>query len=114
MPALALLAHHTGWFLLIGVFAISGVIISGSGIGFVNYVLEIAPEPQRPTYIALNGTLNGLLALLPIAGGWVVDITSYHVAFWISLGVAVAALLLSVQLKCLRSSAPSPDSTRTV
>lgn len=109
MPALALLAHHSGWSLLIAVFAISGVIISGSGIGFVNYVLEIAPEPQRPTYIALNGTLNGLFALLPIAGGWVVDITSYHVAFWISLGIAVAALLLSVRLKCLRSSAPPLD-----
>lgn len=109
MPALALLAPHSGWSLLIGVFAISGVIISGSGIGFVNYVLEIAPEPQRPTYIALNGTLNGLFALLPIAGGWVVDITSYHIAFWISLGVAVAALLLSVRLKCLRLSAPSLD-----
>ena len=102
MPILALIAAQSGWVLLVAVFALSGVVISGSGIGFVNYVLEIAPEPHRPTYIALSGTLNGLFALLPIAGGWVVDVASYNAAFWISFGVALVALLLSLQLKCLR------------
>ncbi len=103
VPALALVALHTGWWLLIPLFVLAGTIISGSGIGFVNYVLEIAPEPSRPTYVALSGTLNGLLALLPIVGGWVVDVASYRLAFFIALGVGAVAVGVSMKLKCLRT-----------
>jgi MFS family permease len=104
MPILALAAGRSGWVLLVGVFALSGMVISGSGIGFVNYVLEVAPERLRPTYIAISGTVNGLFALLPIAGGWIVDVASYQAAFWISSGVAAVSVLLSLRLACLRSS----------
>lgn len=107
IPALALFAGTAGWQLLAPLFVLVGVVSSGSKIGFVNYVLEIAPAPERPTYIALSGTLGGLLALLPILGGWVVDVASYRLAFWISLAAAAGAVAVSMRLKCLRTpSAP--------
>jgi hypothetical protein len=102
IPALALAGQHGGWELLIPVFVFIGSAISGGNIGFVNYVLEIAPPSLRPTYIAVSGTLNGLLALLPIVGGWVVDMGSYRLAFWIALGFAVVALGSTLKLTCLR------------
>lgn len=103
IPTLALLAGGGRWGLLVALFALVGVVTSGSSIGFVNYVLEIAPPPERPTYIALSGTLNGLTALLPIAGGWVVDAGSYRLAFWIAVAAAVGAVALSFRLRCLRT-----------
>jgi MFS family permease len=102
LPAIALLSQSVGWAMLVVVFILSGMVISGQGIGFVNYVLEIAPEPDRPTYIALSGTLNGLLAMLPIVGGWVVDAGSYQLSFGIALAAAAVAVGLSFGLKCLR------------
>ncbi|MBN1837822.1 MAG: MFS transporter [Spirochaetales bacterium] len=102
IPALALAGRLGSWQVLVGVFALIGAALSGVNIGFVNYVLEIAPAQQRPTYIAVNGTLNGLLAMLPIAGGWVVDAGSYRLAFWIAFGVSLLALGSSLKLRCLR------------
>lgn len=105
MPVLALTAQQVGWNMLIGVFVLAGVVTSGSGIGFVNYVLEIAPEKDRPTYIGLSGSINGLLALLPILGGWVANVGSYRLSFIISAVAAAAAALVSLRLKCLRRAA---------
>jgi hypothetical protein len=102
IPALALVGQHGGWKLLIPVFVFIGSAISGGNIGFINYVLEIAPPSLRPSYIAVSGTLNGFLALLPVVGGWVVDVGSYRLAFWIALGFAVVALTSTSKLTCLR------------
>lgn len=106
IPALALLGRYGGWEVMVAVFVLIGAAVSASGIGFVNYVLEIAPSASRPAYVALSGTLSGLLALLPVAGGWVVDVGSYRLAFWIALCVGVLALACSMKLPCLRRREP--------
>ncbi|MFO7948630.1 MAG: MFS transporter [Armatimonadota bacterium] len=103
IPLLALLSSGVGWKLLIGVFALIGFATSGQGIGFTNYLLEIAPERLRPTYIALRGTLNGLTIVWPILGGVVIDEWSYPVTFTITLIVLTAGLVLSLALKPVRS-----------
>jgi hypothetical protein len=56
----------------------------------MNYVLEIAPPGQRPTYTGLTNTLTGLLLPVPILGGWLLQSTSYPVLFAVS---AVGPLL---------------------
>lgn len=108
IPALALACRFGGWGVLSGVFVLIGVATSGSGVGFVNYLLETAPPASRPSYIALSGTLNGLLALLPVLGGWVVVVGSYRLAFGIALGFGMLSLVFSMNLPCLRR----PDRAR--
>ncbi len=104
IPLLALLSSGVGWTLLIAVFVLIGFSISGGGIGFTNYLLEIAPAQLRPTYIALQGTLMGLVIVLPILGGLVIDTFSYQATFSVTLGVLIMAILLSFTLKPVRNS----------
>ncbi len=104
IPLLALLSSGVGWRLLIAVFVLIGFSTSGGGIGFTNYLLEIAPAQLRPTYIALQGTLMGLTIVLPILGGLVIDAFSYQATFSVTLGVLIMAILLSFTLKPVRNS----------
>ena len=103
IPALTLISRHVGGSsLLVVVFGLIGCHISGMGIGFNNYLLEIAPAPLRPAYIAMSGTLAGSSFLLPIAGGLVVDLWGYEATFTVTAVVAVAGLLCAMSLKCVR------------
>jgi Na+/melibiose symporter-like transporter len=104
-PVLALLSSTIGWEGLIAVFVLIGFSTSGGGIGFMNYLLEIAPEQVRPTYIALRGTAMGLAMLLPIFGGLMIDAYSYQAAFLVTTGVLAAGLVLSLRLKPVRNLA---------
>ena len=104
IPVLTLLSTHiVGSTLLIVVFALIGFHMSGTGIGFNNYLLEIAPAPSRPTYIAVSGTINGFSFLLPIAGGFVVDHWGYRATFAATTIVVAAGLVCSWSLKCARA-----------
>jgi len=103
IPIIALICTYTGWTLLVVVFFLIGCAISGGGIGFVNYLLEIAPEEVRPTYIALQGTIMGATMVFPIFGGLVIDAWSYPAAFWITAVVSLGGLFLATRLKRARN-----------
>jgi len=110
IPVLTLISTHVGGSaLLVAVFALIGAQISGAGIGFKNYLLEIAPVPLRPAYIAVAGTLAGLLFLLPIAGGFVVDMWGYQAAFAATAVVVAVGLAFSWTLKCVRTPAKADE-----
>ena len=85
------------------VFGLIGAQTSGTGIGFNNYLLEIAPPPLRPAYIAMSGTVAGFAFLLPIAGGFVVDLWGYQAAFMATAVVVAGGLAVSLTLKCARN-----------
>ncbi len=104
VPLLGLLCHAVGWKLLILVFALTGCAVSGGGIGFTNYLLEIAPEQLRTTYIALHGTMMGLTLFLPIFGGLLIDVASYEAAFLVTMVVLTIGVLLSLTLKEVRNT----------
>ncbi len=63
-PGLALVASlmmHSGWASLafvvcLLVFATVGATISGNWIGFTNYLLEVAPDIDRPAYVGMMNT----------------------------------------------------------
>jgi len=105
IPLLALLAASLGLPMLVVAFGLIGFAGSGGMIGFTNYLLEIAPPQLRPTYVALNGTLQALTLGLPILGGLVADRYSYGAAFWIVFVVLTGAALLSTRLKRVRNLA---------
>lgn len=105
VPLLALLSLAVGWELLVAVFVLIGFAISGGGIGFTNYLLEIAPDDLRPAYIALRGTLTGLMFVAPVLGGLLVDMYSYRFVFSVTSAVLLMTVVLSFRLKPVRSHA---------
>ena len=104
VPLLALLAGSLGATVLVAAFGLIGLATSGGMIGFTNYLLEIAPAGLRPTYVALNGTLQTLTLGLPILGGVIADHYSYRAVFWTTCSALLAASLLATKLECARNS----------
>ena len=67
-------------------------------LGFYNYMMEIAPDDMRPSYIGLGNTIMGILTLAPTVGGWVLESTSYTVLFAITAVSVFAGFLLALRL----------------
>jgi MFS family permease len=76
-----------------GAFLLNGVCTSGVWMGFINYVLEIAPDSVRPLFLGLAATLSAPAVVAPLLGGLLLKIVSYETLFGIACGVAVASLL---------------------
>jgi MFS-type transporter involved in bile tolerance (Atg22 family) len=84
--------------LLAWVFIAIGVTLNASMLGYYNYVLELAPAGQRPTYIGLLNTISGLLVVLPTLGGWLLRSTSYTVLFALTAAILSLAHFQSLRL----------------
>lgn len=80
------------------VFAAIGAVNSSFVLGFLNFVLEMAPPEERPTYIGLANTISGLLLLPPLLGGWLLGATSYPVLFAVTAAGVAISLALSSRL----------------
>lgn len=80
------------------IYVVIGVVISAGMLGFMNYVLELAPAGQRPTYIGLFNTISGVLVILPTAGGLLLGVASYDVLFALTAAVLAVAHVLSWRL----------------
>jgi MFS family permease len=96
----ALTAGFTLVFLLLGI---------GEGstmLGVLNYVLEIAPAHDRPSYMGLTNTLSGIIILYPILGGWIVTRWGYQAMFALSAAVILVGGLLALGLPSARSPEP--------
>jgi len=89
------------------VFFLAGSLLSGSTIGYPNYLLELAPASQRPAYISLRGTLTAPMLFLGVPGGLLVDHFGYASIEIIACIGAVGGLLAAFRLPCLR---PDPSS----
>lgn len=77
------------------VFLVLGVGSSSFMLGYLNYVLALAPSSQRPMYVGLYNTLGGLLVVLPTVGGWLLERTSYTVLFAVTAAILVLTHVLS-------------------
>lgn len=59
------------------VFILQGIYLSGLGLAYATYLLNLAPTEQRSSYIGLANTLVGLFAFSPVLGGWLADHVNY-------------------------------------
>jgi len=69
-----------------------GLGMDGLMIGGVNYLLDIAPEKRRPTYIGFMYTFASPLMLVPVAAGYLVERVSFEFVFAASLLFGIAAV----------------------
>ncbi len=67
-------------------------------LGFINYVLEIAPSGQRPVYIGLTNTLAGAIVLYPFIGGAFAEWGGYQVVFLLAAAGIAAGWFVGASL----------------
>lgn len=89
------------------IFFLMGGVNNGQMAGFINYILDYAPGAQRPVYIGLANTLNGLILVAPVVGGWILSATSYPVLFTATAAVSLAGLLSTFRLGQPRRGEPA-------
>lgn len=90
------------------VFLAAGMAFDGSMIAGMTYLLEIAPERERPTYIAPANTLLGLVSFVSVLGGWITTVIGYQGLFGMALLFGLLGLVACLQLSGGRAAPVRP------
>jgi MFS family permease len=75
------------------VFLCMSVSLSSMMPGWMGYVLEHAPEQERPVYVGLTNTINGVTTLFATLGGLILQWTNDN--YTLLFGITFAGLLLA-------------------
>jgi MFS family permease len=89
------------------VFFLIGFALSGIALGYTNYILDISPDSERPTYLGFMNTFLAPVLLLSTVGGLIIERTSYEVLFASVIAAGLAALLLALRLEEPRANMKS-------
>jgi MFS family permease len=83
------------------VFVLAGSARLGRFIGSASYLLAVAPEDDRPTYVGLMNTLGTPLVILPgLIGGVIADIVGgYRALFAVAIAASLGAAAMSRKLR---------------
>jgi len=74
-------------------------VMSAMVLGFMNFIMEIAPPEEEPIYVGLANTLGALLLIYPLLGGVLLGSVAYSGLFIITALAIGAALLLAMRLR---------------
>ncbi|KPJ63347.1 MAG: hypothetical protein AMS15_00620 [Planctomycetes bacterium DG_23] len=108
--SLSKVVHIGGWeanvgeVVLIMALMISGTTFSGRSIAQVNFLLEMAPERRRPSFIAFMNTFAFPLAFFPLLGGIFADAFGFNLLFFISFLSGMAMLYFVLRLEEVRKT----------
>lgn len=96
---IATLAPAASWFYM--VFFLMGVSNAGFMLSGIMFIFEFCQPEIRPTYIGLNNTFNGVIAIvMPFLGGWLISSQGYHLMFWVSFFVSgIGYIMLRLWVK---------------
>ena len=81
------------------IFFFLGATISGLDLGYMNYLLQIAPEEKRPIYVGFLNTVVGPTLFLSAAGGLIIQLSSFAFLYLLMLAISLGAVFLSLSLK---------------
>jgi MFS family permease len=100
-PILALvsLVKNPGYFIFGLTFFFNGAVLSGTSMGYTNYLLEIAPEDSRPISVGLVHTIIAPTVFLSSIGGLILEISNFWVLFGITLILLIISYLYITYLK---------------
>ncbi len=109
LAALALVAGveklqwHGAWLpsLVIPLYLLDGAIRPAQILAGSNFLLELAPEEERPLYLGLSNTLMGIVVLTSGMGGLLVDLLGFA-------GLFATALILALIAHILATGLPEP------
>jgi MFS family permease len=80
------------------IFFFLGATISGLDMGYTNYLLEIAPEDQRPIYVGFLNTIVGPTIFLSAIGGLIIQVTSFVFLYSLVFLISIVSIFLSLSL----------------
>ena len=80
-------------------FVLGGASMSGMMVGFMTYMINIAPPLNRPTYIGFMNTLVFPFGFMPVLAGQLIQWIGYEYTFAIALGVGFFAFITSIRLE---------------
>ena len=78
---------------------INGVAYSGARLSRKTYIIDYAPEKERPTYVSVANTLIGLFTIVAASFGLIAEHFGLAYQFWFFLLLLVACITLSFTLK---------------
>ncbi len=81
------------------IFAIGGVLSNGMMVGFMAYMLNIAPPRRRPSYIGFMNTLLLPASFAPSLGGFLVPRIGYRWLFALCFGICLLAFRIATGLQ---------------
>lgn len=81
------------------IFTVGGVLANGMMVGFMAYMLNIAPPRSRASYIGFMNTLLFPVGFAPVAGGILAPYIGYRWLFAISVGICLAAFRTAIGLQ---------------
>jgi MFS family permease len=86
--ALALIAPDPGWFYL--VFILVGGSVAGYILAGISITFEFSQPQDRPTYIGLNNTINGVAYVIaPLLGALIAEYVGYRWLFGVALVIGL-------------------------
>lgn len=80
-------------------------------LGYINYLLDIAPPGQRTIYMGTFSTIGAIGVLGPTIAGWLLGLTSFGVLFAISLGFGLLTLAIMIRLPRVRGDTPAESAS---
>jgi MFS family permease len=89
--------------LLLAVYVIIGACDNIIILGFMNYVLDIAPPGQRTIYMGVSNALNGIGVMGPLFAGWLLGLTSYTLLFSVTILFAAVGMIFAIRLPAMRT-----------
>ena len=101
IPLLALIAGQLNPAIYKYLFFIIGFVISGRKIGFLPYLLDIAPEESRTVYLGIRDSLNILIIVLPLIGGVLINFFGYTITFIFVSIIMISAFFTDKSDNCI-------------
>ena len=93
------------------VFAAYGAALSGQSLSNFGYVLDIAPEHLRSTYIGLANTVLAVVGFVPLIGAVVIDHYGFDRVFLVATFIGLAAIFASGALTDTHTSPRAATAT---
>lgn len=81
------------------IFIVGGILSNGMMVGFMAYMLNIAPPRNRPSYIGFMNTLLMPVSFAPLLGGLLAPHIGYRWLFAISVVICLVAFRIGTQLE---------------
>lgn len=96
--SLALFSYHFGILMLFSAIFFAGAEGAMFKVGFINYVVEYAPDGERPVYSTVASLIGALGLVTPLFAGAIVQATSYQLLFSVALAIALSGAVYSLRL----------------
>jgi len=86
------------------IFFFLGATISGVDLGYMNYLLQIAPEERRPIYVGFLNTVVGPTIFLSAVGGLIIQVFSFAFLYVLLFLISLLSVFLSLSLNRTKES----------